>query len=432
MSASSQSTPPDPLDGEWFVHLSGKTYGPFSGHEIQKRILDGQVNGETLFYPKDGSNWIRAKSDPILGTLFERHDDTPQPKGSQIRYRRKIVIAAVLLICATIAWLASPYYALYDLATALREGDVTTLENRVDWESVRQGLRGDLNAALFQKATADSQTGETSALGAGFAVVLGPAIINNLVDGYVTPQAISKLALASKAETISSGGDGASPRPFLEKMMHDISRMDLSRIRYAFFSGGPRTFKIEVITDPLTDNDQSISLLLRWDSSWRLIRISLPNSLLDQLPNSKSDKKILSALKTPTQTASTTNTSEPQPIQIFLLEKGFKSANYRAQDYEDDITFVLSIKNVTAKDVRAFDGTLTFTDLLGNRILSSKLEINEVVGREATMNWHGSIKFNQFMDSHKRLRNEARDNLKITFATRKVLFTDGTVKDYGS
>lgn len=37
MSVVSESTPPDPLDGEWFVHLGGKIFGPFTGHEIQKK-----------------------------------------------------------------------------------------------------------------------------------------------------------------------------------------------------------------------------------------------------------------------------------------------------------------------------------------------------------------------------------------------------------
>ena len=60
--------------------------------------------------------------------------------------------------------------------------------------------------------------------------------------------------------------------------------------------------------------------------------------------------------------ASTSNV--PSPLEVTLLQKGFKSADIHAGDFEDDITMVLSLKNVTDKDIRAFDGTLIFTDLL--------------------------------------------------------------------
>src|SRR3954465_3662519 len=36
--------------------------------------------------------------------------------------------------------------AVYHLIIEVRQGDVSTLEARIAWNSVRQGLRGDLNA----------------------------------------------------------------------------------------------------------------------------------------------------------------------------------------------------------------------------------------------------------------------------------------------
>jgi hypothetical protein len=71
---------------------------------------------------------------------------------------------------------------------------------------------------------------------------------------------------------------------------------------------------------------------------------------------------------------------EPVPLEIVLITKGFKASNPIAHDYKDDITFTLSIRNVGSKDIRAFDGTLNFTDLLDNLIMLLSLAINDPVG----------------------------------------------------
>lgn len=72
-----------------------------------------------------------------------------------------------------------------------------------------------------------------------------------------------------------------------------------------------------------------------------------------------------------------------------LIRKRFKAANYKLSDYQDEITFELAIKNIGSKDVRAFDGTLIFVDLLDNKIMSSSLAINESIAAGTTLNWRG-------------------------------------------
>jgi len=124
---------------------------------------------------------------------------------------------------------------------------------------------------------------------------------------------------------------------------------------------------------------------------------------------------------------------EQAPFAVTLVKKGFRPLNIKANGSEIEepaITFQLSIRNLTGKDVRAFDGTLTFTDLLNNEIMSASLAINEVVGVDSILSWSGGIKYNQFRDRHQRLRSEPQDNLKINFNTKKVLFVGGTTKEY--
>jgi hypothetical protein len=122
--------------------------------------------------------------------------------------------------------------------------------------------------------------------------------------------------------------------------------------------------------------------------------------------------------------------AEPSPVELTLLKKGFKPHDIHADDFEDDVTFEISIRNTSSSDIRAFDGLMQFTDLLGNQIINMKLAINDPVKSGATMNWEGALKYNQFIDAHQRLRDAPRENLKMVFVPRKVLFADGKTKDY--
>ena len=92
---------------------------------------------------------------------------------------------------------------------ALRDGDVSALEARVAWDSVRQGLRGDLNAMLLQKINADAATDKSSgaAFGTGLAVMLGPVVVDRTVDSYVTPQAVAAARRAAKNDDASSDAE---------------------------------------------------------------------------------------------------------------------------------------------------------------------------------------------------------------------------------
>jgi hypothetical protein len=118
--------------------------------------------------------------------------------------------------------------------------------------------------------------------------------------------------------------------------------------------------------------------------------------------------------------------AKDQPIAAKLMRKGFYEGEYG----RNAVTFTVEFVNRTGKPVRAFDGALTFTDLLGNEIYSAKLAINDPIAAGATYAWDGKLDFNQFMADHERLKNAEPQNLKLVLVTKKVLFDDGQVKEY--
>jgi hypothetical protein len=337
-----------------------------------------------------------------------------QPVSTLYRFnklgRHKALPAIMVLVCAL--WIAWPYYAVYALAIALRDGDSVALEGSVAWDSVRQGLRGDLNAMLLQRVGGDS--GPFS----GLTAVLGPAVINQMIDSYITPQGVATLMRSEK----SRATDAASAAGNNAAVTGEALRIDISRLNYAFFSGGPLTFKVEFQNE---NKDRSPFIwLFKWSGAWKLTRIIIPADAVADGPNTR-----VSGAAGNARTGTTTK-GEPPPIQVRLINKGFKNSDPRNSDFEDDITFSLSIDNLTDKDIRAFDGTLIFTDLLDNVVLSSSLAINEMVRTGSTLTWSGRIKYNQFIDTHQRLRNVAFANLKINFNPKKLLFVDGSTKNY--
>jgi hypothetical protein len=277
------AVPPHPFDSEWYAHLDGQTHGLYSGHQIRRMVEQRQIVESDFVCPDGGSAWVQAKNDPILGTLFQNWDNTKPGARSVIGTSKgRIKAALMVLILVTLGWLVWPYYALYELASALREGDTAGLENRIAWDSIRQGLRDDLNSISLQKLSTNSSD-------AGIAAILAPGIVNQIVEGYVTPTAVANLIRAGRHSAAAKDAATASQDIIASELPH----LSLRQVKYAFFSGGPFAFKVEVIPDnerskqnPLTSTfrwsrDTPVTLLFRWSGNWKLTRIMLSADAMD-------------------------------------------------------------------------------------------------------------------------------------------------------
>ena len=417
----------------WYANVESKVYGPFEHADIAQMIERHQILVDDRVYAEGGSAWIDAGDDPVLGSLFHKQSSLlSEPRARRPKRRMWTVSALIALTLLIVGWIAWPYYAAFSLMEAVREGDVSTLEKRVDWNSVRQALRGDLNAFFLQHLKGKAKPDDSSdAMATGFAALLGPAVVNQMIDGYVTPQAIAALAgnENAKAGELTSNGNNAS---------RSISQLQWNQVKYAFFAGGPLTFRVDILPPNDPPLQGPASLEFNWSGNWRLVRVTLPpdalgpespsaNGLLNRMAVSKG----IPELKKTASTQKASKPPEPAPVELTLLSKRFKPADYTASsDFQAAILFELSIVNRSTQPVRAFDGVMTFTDLLDNEILSSKLAINDPIGAGSKLNWSGSINYNQFTDSHQRLRSESQENLKIKFAVRKVLYANGNVAQF--
>jgi hypothetical protein len=266
---------PGQPERRWYVHIDNQTYGPYGKNEIRLMASKGQIVDIDLACRDGGSEWTQAKDDPILGPLFVRSPTTAyriRPKATSFR-RTAPWVAGLLLIC--IGWIGWPYYTLYKLTSAFRAGDVLSLEENVDWENLRQGIRSDLNAAMLQMINADAAKGDSAragALGTGLAAILAPAVINQMVEGYITPQAIAAQTHQANAVTKDGATDG---RKEVASIIQSVGNGDWDQVEYMFFSGDPFTFKVQV--QPRHDPPlKTFTLILKWSGRWKLTRIFLP------------------------------------------------------------------------------------------------------------------------------------------------------------
>ena len=115
-----------------------------------------------------------------------------------------------------------------------------------------------------------------------------------------------------------------------------------------------------------------------------------------------------------------------EAVTIVLIDKGFRSANTEAFEYDSFITFDLVLKNNTKKSVRAVKGTLAFDTPLGDEIYTSNYEDDDSIPATHATEWQGTIKYNQFNDSQVRLRNTDLHNIKLDWQPKLILFTDGS------
>src|SRR6516225_11547331 len=166
------------------------------------------------------------------------------------------LLLAVLLIgvvggCYWLSLIAS----LNGLEAGIRERDVVKLEKYIDWPRVREQIRSDLRASVmtqvFKEAKTDKERGLASSIGALLAGAVAPAMIDRIVDGFVTPQSLVRL-LEEKP---------SSQRPELKLAREGFTDLD----EYTLLLGASGPIR------------PGIRAILRRDGiTWRVVRIVFP------------------------------------------------------------------------------------------------------------------------------------------------------------
>jgi DUF2939 family protein len=131
-----------------------------------------------------------------------------------------IICVAVLLAYAT-----SPYFSFWRFTAAIRSRDAAAISSRVDFPAVRASLKRQLVARFAHPTSGHKRRS-----------MLGPTLIDAIVDAYVTPDGIA--TLLSNPEALRNL---KAPREFHFTLGNNVN---LSKVKYAVLSG-PRSFFVE-------------------------------------------------------------------------------------------------------------------------------------------------------------------------------------------
>lgn len=169
-------------------------------------------------------------------------------------------LVAGLLLAAGAGWyFASPSYAMVQLKEAAESGDETELEQRIDFSRLREDLKSDLKGQMAAEA-AKSENDGLAALGAAFAM----AMIDPLIDGFVTPQAMA--GMVREGKLARPGESGEAKDEGAEEVDWKIERDGFSR-----FVARPES----------RDGEDAPALVFERDGlGWKLVEIDIPSGAL--------------------------------------------------------------------------------------------------------------------------------------------------------
>jgi hypothetical protein len=116
-----------------------------------------------------------------------------------VRFSWKALTLGILVIWvfAGIAWfIATPFIAVWKMRNAAINRDAETFCYFIDFPLFRENLKADLNAKMLFNVQNDPKLKDNPF--SGLAAIAGPAMINSMVDGYVTPAAIEMMFKGQK------------------------------------------------------------------------------------------------------------------------------------------------------------------------------------------------------------------------------------------
>lgn len=122
--------------------------------------------------------------------MFEHIQERPS-LFSRLLYSRRVrlvlwavVIWSIAMAILLAAW-ATPYYSIWSMKTAAQNRDAEKFCSFIDLPLLRENLKAELNAKMLYEMGKDQKLKDNPF--AGLAAIAAPAMINNMIDGYLTP-----------------------------------------------------------------------------------------------------------------------------------------------------------------------------------------------------------------------------------------------------
>ncbi len=155
---------------------------------------------------------------------FAISKNTSGPRKGGPRRIALWLLAALLLI-----YLASPYISFWRFTKVLRAKDRSAMQSYVDFPAVRESLKEQLRAKI-PKSDAPAATPDRFA---GLLERLAPALIDQLVDAFITPDGLAALIADPAVAKQAKAKDSSVVARLGDTTARELGWTD---VRYAFFT----------------------------------------------------------------------------------------------------------------------------------------------------------------------------------------------------
>ena len=167
-----------------------------------------------------------------------------------------IVSIFLLLLAGYVA--AGPYITVSEIKSGIVDQDSERLSENIDFPSLRQNLKEQLNAMLMKDAVTELDDNPFGALAIG----LASKFMDGMVDTFVTPSGLATMMQGNKPDQSSQGSD-TSTQPKKEDLFKDAT--------YSYDSLDKCSVWVHN-----EDGDKVRFVLKREGVSWKLVNIVLP------------------------------------------------------------------------------------------------------------------------------------------------------------
>ncbi len=175
---------------------------------------------------------------------------------------KKILGSVVALVIAIVGYLyASPYLVLNSIKTAAQNGESEKVSQYIDYPSVRQSFKDQMNAKMAKELMNQDNDG-FAALGA----MIASTMVDKMIDGFVTPEGMTLMLQGKDLKQSAQQSMGGQ----------DSSNQENEEPKPEYEAGYTSMNDFEVV---IKDQDQSkqIKVLMARDGlSWKIHKIAVP------------------------------------------------------------------------------------------------------------------------------------------------------------
>jgi hypothetical protein len=184
-----------------------------------------------------------------------------------------------VLFLAWVAFLLSPFLALYDVTKAVEAKDVERITERVNFRALRVSLAQQIAGAYLQTPNAEKELGDLDRRAATNA---GAIIVNPIVEKLVTPQALIDLLDNGWPEGVAGRPRGAAATASAQVRLAPDSLKQAWRLFITSEGQGFRSVTIPLPPD--LERDRQFRVTMRLSGfTWRVTGLEIPQVLRRQL-----------------------------------------------------------------------------------------------------------------------------------------------------